>query len=230
MIELNCYAEHDQIRKLFPIRKASEFYPEWFKSLDASVPDNTAPVSGIKRPTMRSCSGFIDLYSKGFMIPMWSDLVIEVHPGGDVKYMFADQLTEITYHGRELFSHEVFKEYAHIKIGTPWRITTESKVDFMFSQPHWNHSYPLEHVIPSGVVNYYAQHGCDVNMFVPWDDKLTRRIEFKAGDPLVHIVPLSSDPIKLNNYYANKNEWETFESYGHSFMHNQQKTEKFLKD
>jgi hypothetical protein len=206
-ITLDCFTSNPAIVEHFPIVKANKCYPEWWKNLESHfVAENSQSGISHDTPTLKRCDALLSLYSKGFCIPMWSDLIIETNSQGEYRYQYsADELNPIVSHSeRQLGSG--FNNMQHLKMLSPWIIGEKTGVDFYFAGAQWNliNNMFKINIVP-GVVNFRDQMSTHVNMFL---DKKANRIEFTAGKPLVHVMPLSEYNIKIKNHLVTEKEFE----------------------
>jgi hypothetical protein len=196
-ITVDCFTSNINALEYFPIAQASEFYPEWWKSLPkfhSTVDENGLE---IKKVTMKSCDGFIDLYRHGFIIPLWSDLIIETMPNG-FRYNFAEgSHNEIGRHDYEQMSNE-FINYIHFKIMSPWRLREKSEVKFLFFQPSYNNVSTLLdwHIMP-GMMDFSYQHATNINILAPRG----KRFEIPAGCPVAHIIPITDKDVEIKTHF-----------------------------
>jgi hypothetical protein len=221
---LDCYTHLEQIRSTFPIQSANKFYPQWWKDLPATYhrdPDGYCPHD---RATMKTCPGITDLYGRGFMLPLWCDVILEIHPDG-FGFRFADETSQIIYHERVQMGN-LFPGYAHLKFCSPWRIKTDSDVNFMVTQPIWNFEAPNDLIVPNGVLNFKHQHGTEINMFVRKPESGVKHIELFAGQPLAHFIPLSEEEPDIETYTVDYDVWDHLAGYNHSFLHRYAKEKK----
>ena len=144
-IVLNAYTNRSEVYEYSKIQPTSNFVPNWWNDLPAK-PElvNNEEFLGYKL-NMRGCPGFVDLYKLGFMIPLWSDILIEVAPNGETWYrwQFSDQVSDATVHPdhqRNKFLRDT--EFQHIKINTPWLLETNKDLNWMVAPPTWNLSNP----------------------------------------------------------------------------------------
>jgi hypothetical protein len=191
-VVLDCFTDNLNAFDYFPIKDSNNFYPEWWKAMPKT--DKTTTEVGIEteRATIKTCDGIIALYQQGFMIPLWSDLILETHENG-FKYTFADETSHIGNHDYEQTSRE-FLPYIHFKLYSPWVIRSTKDVQFYFTQPSYNHVQTLTawHVLP-GVVDFKYQHATNVNFVAPRN----KRFQMTAGMPLAHLIPLTDKEIEL---------------------------------
>ena len=194
---IDCFTEHYRSFEFFPIQESSKFMPDWWKSLSTTYPSTNEHNLTINRSTIKRCEGLIGLYSTGFIIPLWSDLVIETTDAG-FTYQFSDNTSSIGYHTGEQKGPE-FKKYIHTKLHTPWRIREKTGVKFLFLQPSWNMATEIETFhTPPGVIDFKNQHSTHINSFL----LPGRRYEWAGGRPMAQIIPLSDYNIELKMHYV----------------------------
>jgi hypothetical protein len=207
-LTIDCFTSNPAIIEYFPIVAANKCYPDWWKKLENHFVTKSEQ-SGISHntPTLKRCDGLLSLYSKGFCIPMWSDLIIETNGEGEYRYQYsADEMNPVVSHSQRQMG-PTFNNMQHLKMLSPWMIQEKTGVDFHFTGANWNlidNMFKIN-VLP-GVVNFRDQMSTHVNMFLP---KAQNRVEFTAGQPLVHIMPLSEYNIKLKNHLITEKEFET---------------------
>jgi hypothetical protein len=178
---------------LFPIQKAVKFVPDWWKKVPPSYYDDEQGNGlAIRRASMKTCAGFLDLYKTGFILPLWSDLTIQSQ-GTEYQYQFADATSNVSFHSTEQIGPE-FMKYMHVKLLSPWRIREKTGIQFLYSQPSWNEPQELMyHTTPPGIIEYKYQHTTNVNMFLTKG----RRFDWSAGRPMAHIIPLTEHDVDL---------------------------------
>jgi len=199
-VVVDCFVNIPAVYELFKIDKANKFIPsEWkalpaFEELRADEKPRTkmtVPVSTAKR-----CFALGNLFSTGFVIPAWSDFGIEVFH--DSTFNVADPMKvmqrETASHPSWMYWDTLYKGYQHIKLCSPWLIREKSGVQFHWSQIDYQNTdrYANVHIL-TGVLDYKAQHDTHVNMFV----KKGSITQFKAGEPLVQVVPLTELDVEL---------------------------------
>jgi hypothetical protein len=212
---VDCFTSNPAILEYFPITPASKNYPEWWKKMEATFPHVSQ--SGIEHPapTIKRCDGLLGLYSKGFHIKMWSDLILETNDNGEFRYQYSsDENHPIVSHSKRQLGPSL-DPYVHIKILSPWMIEEKTGVDFLFSGSCWNYVDKLFdwNIVP-GVINFKNQSSTHINLFMPSKGS---RLELTAGDPLIHIIPISEKDIELRNHLLTEKEFEN-KMLRYSFM------------
>jgi len=200
--------------ELFPIRSAIYSLPDWWKELPATL---TVPLNeriNIKRGTMKNCSGFKELYKAGFMISMWTDIVINVPEdyateGKFDAIMAQNSLTliggqDFATHGSEQYGN-VYPDLFHCKIMSPWLINQKQDFKWVWTEPTWN---MLEHnsnakILP-GVLDFKNQSQLNVNLFLKKSGQL---FELQAGEPIAQITPLTEHKVEIKNHLVSSQEW-----------------------
>ena len=202
-ITVDCFTHNSAIHKFFPIMLANEAFPEWWKSMKATIPIDRY---GIKHDsaTIKRCDGLNGLYQHGIVIPLWSDLILETNNEGGYRYLYSsEENAPITCHSKAQFNNH-FDNLVHVKIQSPWLIEEKTGVKFHYGQAAWsllNYSADLN-IVPA-IINFKDQLGSHINLFMP---RKENRIELSASQPLVHIIPLSDKKIILKNHLISKEE------------------------
>jgi len=186
-ITLYCYTDDYSVYEYAKISKSSYFIPEWFKELK-EIEDNS---TSINKRTMRGCPGFIELFKKSFVYPMWVDLSITASESdqGEPQFFY-----ESAYGSDVATSHETFQYnnafrpgFKHIKLSSPWFFETKEDLDWTIVPAFWNLQSKVSKVfIPPAIDNYKHQHSTTWQMFVRTNNT---PIVFNAGEPLVQLIP-----------------------------------------
>jgi len=186
---------------LFPIDTANKFLPNWWKKVPANFFSELQSGVSLKRTTIKSCVGFTNLYQEGFIMPLWSDLIVQTQ-GTNYIYQFADTVSNIAFHGIEQIGSE-FSNHVHIKIISPWKIREKSGIKFLYTDPVWTEpSDMFTQVTPPGLIEYKYQHTTHINMFL----QKGRRYEWSAGRPMAHLIPLTDKRIEIKTHLVGPNE------------------------
>jgi hypothetical protein len=203
-IHLDCFTYQPSIADLFPIEYARKVLPDWYKKLPTTV-----KWQGPSRGTMKTCPGVADLFRKGFIIPAWREFYVEVVNG--------------------VPRTEPVEEFGHVKLICPWRIREKTGVQFIWTQPFWQHN-TTRYVTPTGLVEYKYQHTTNVNMLVP--KKLyPNNFTIDAGEPLAHVMPMSDKEIVLHHHVIDGMEWQLKHStYAFTFSGQYYKFKKLMQD
>jgi len=195
-IVVDCFTTHVDAHDTFPIQLTNKFYPNWFKRLPNAFPVETRNGVELENKTMKSCYGFINHYRKGFVLPLWSDVIIQTQSdamGNNYSFQYADGHSEVGVHPMDQMGPE-FSSLIHVKLVSPWRIREKTGVEFVYMEPTWSQPADLLTMsTPPGTIEYKYQHTSSVNMFL----EKGRRYSFNAGRPMAHLIPLSDKEVEL---------------------------------
>jgi len=177
--------------------------PDWVNKLPAPSSIDIARELADKKQSIkniRHCPGRIDLYKKGIMVPMWSDLYLRVGPRNEDywKYQYADAQSSIKCHPYNQYSSMVSdKEYLQIKLVTPWTFSTDRSLEFLALKPAWEVVALQGLEILPGVLNFYKVTQVMVNLFIKKQEE-EQEFLIKAGTPICHFVPLEDVKLKID--------------------------------
>lgn len=204
-VVLNFYTAYKAVFEEAKPTKGVEQLPNWWKQLSNSYWDDgdCQPMSTAKR-----CAGIIDLYKKAIVLPLASDVSLELGPTGDgfFRWASADNSVSVVEHPiPQRGSYLPNDRYQHIKMGSPWFVQCDEDVEFMFFQPTYNFETPETFIIPPAVINFKYQNATHVNIFLPRNAG-TKKLLLEAGQPIVGLVPLTDRPIEMRFHLVTQNE------------------------
>jgi hypothetical protein len=224
-IVVDCFTAISGAMEYAKPKNAAEFIPQWWKDLPKTYVDDN---SFYPNATMRSCSGFIDLYKRGIIMPAWCDISVEIGKKGTYGYrwQFSDDHYNAAFHdARQIDKNFNSEEYAHIKLMSPWAFRTTDKTYFSFQAPAWNMLYNFNYKILNGVLEFKNQPSTHVNMlFKRKNENYIENIKYKT--PLAHLVPLSDKKIKLKHHLVSKSEFNSFDNPRIKFIQNYNEIKK----
>lgn len=203
---LSAYTNDALVFENFQISDASHYYPNWWKNIPAKVYRNDAPYASpsYELPTMRQCAGFIELYKKSFVYPLWADLEINVEGdenSGAYNYRFGfDYEYPLQSHGpHERGSFLPPEKYVHIKTPPVWALTTSEALNWVTFGASWNQEDTLNKLFFfPGMEDYSLNHSTTWQFMV---ENVEQSIFLPAGTPLVHMVPLTSRPVRVESHF-----------------------------
>jgi hypothetical protein len=197
--------------EVFPIKKSNEFYPEWLKNTPKEYVSKIAPI-----PTIRSCQALIENFKIGLIIPMWSDFKFKADETG-YEYEFADKKSTLSSHDSKQWDKFADpKIFNHIKLHSPYLLKTKENISWNFTYPFWNNGIQLNYFFTPGIDNYKYQHSTNLSMFIHSKSDFF----IKAGDPIVHLIPLTEKNIEIRNHLIEEKEYIKMHDYLYpSFIH-----------
>lgn len=192
-IHVDCFTNIGIYATDNPIQKASEFIPNWWKNLKATVDLKDSNGIVIPAPTMKSCMGFIDLYRSGFIIPMWSDLYFKIE-NNNFSYQFSSKMGSIAHHSPFQYNY-AYKHLVHFKIEVPWFFKEKTGVKFSVSSCIWTMLEKMPKIsLLSGVVDFKYQPSCNINGFSSLENQ-PYQYNIEAGTPMLHLIPFSEKEV-----------------------------------
>jgi len=200
---LNCYTHYTNgIHNLFPPAKPKN--PEWFSKLpvysDIEMARFAYASTGRAGGNLRHCPGRSNLYQKGFMLKMWSDLYLKIGPEGtdEYAYQFADRTSSVSPHPPYQYKGLVSEySYCQLKINSPWFFYSDEPLEVLGIKPAWEvHGLNGLEILP-GILDFHIMEQSHINMFIK-REKTEKEIIIKAGTPIYHFIPLNGVNVKLN--------------------------------
>lgn len=230
-ITVDCFITNPTAYELYPVSKSSDFFPEGWKKLPRSkmikIHGDRHPESklDVEMATAKKCIGLINLFSSGFIIPAWCDFGIEIKPDGKpMWYAHGDMIVD--QHPSWQVWDDFYKGYGHAKIASPWVLREKSGVKFTWNQCDWHNTHQVDRFKTlSGVIDYKYQQQTNINMFIKRDCT----INFKGGDPLVHLIPISDRDVKIKTHLVTHDEIIKLNPNPAHFI-NQYNTTKRIRD
>lgn len=220
---IDAFTYNQNAYKLFPIDHAIKYLPDWWKQTPKEYKNNGLPVSTIKR-----CTGVQNLFTQGLILPMWTDLAIQLQENG-ANFEFADKHTTLTPHdNRQWNTFADPKKFMHFKVMAPWSLHSKSDVNWLYSHPTFHLGLDVPYNVVPASIEFKYQHGVHVNMMMPI--KLTEHI-IKAGTAAAHLIPISEKEIEIKHHFISSEEFDRkySEHMSHSFIRGYQKTKQILK-
>lgn len=213
-IHVDCFTKVETIAQVNPIRKAHHFVPDWWKKLDNTFPVTNQHGLVVQKGTMKHCIGFIELHKRGLIMPMWSDLVMEVI-NGNYRYQMAledyglNGGMSILWHNAEQHGNH-YNDKISLKITSPWKLREKTGVDFLYTPYTWATAKTLPKIqFLNGMLNFKHQASTHIQGFLPIEDQQCR-MEIEAGEPLMQLIPLSDKKIEPHIHVVTDAEFEKF--------------------
>lgn len=216
VINVDCFTDNNDAYKFTPIVRATKAKPSWYEHVrkpelaNTKWPQYKADQNGtldfnwhVSLRTVKSCPGFHDLYSRGFILENWCDLAFNVQK---------DRLSWHHSNGQEPLLHNSeqaqpgFMNHYIVKLRSPWIIQTKESVPFVLFGAEWSLEDYDFRVIP-GVVNFHEQ--TSTNVFLAVSKAREQQFYIPMGQPLVQFMPLSDKKIKVHNHVVTSEELRT---------------------
>jgi hypothetical protein len=201
-IVIDCFTFSESIARFSPIDLAIKYTPDWWKELP-----NTFEAPGTFWPsaTMRSCTGFTDLYTKSIALPLWCDLAIAVE-NNQAFWQFSDQATIAVSHPPEQYgNYWPTNEYQHLKIDTPWIFRTKEDISWLWSCPTYNIRNLTDYTLLTGITNFSHIGTPNINLML--NVKENKKYILPVNHVMAHLTPLTEKKIDIRRHVLSSEEY-----------------------
>jgi hypothetical protein len=190
----------ESIEECLP-RPAKYFIPKWFRDIPSSI-----------KGTVKDCPSFPDYFSEGYIIPMWSDIKMNL-VDGEPQWEFPSKRFSWEAHSNiQLMDHVkpnvqgVDAQFV-FKADCPWRIITP---------PGWSvlqlplfYNFNKEWSVLPGIVDTDIHSIINQQVLYHGNGK---EIQINCGDPFVLYIPFKrSNKLKHEIRYQNEEEAKAFD-------------------
>lgn len=216
VVNIDCFTSNNDAYKFTPIVKSSKAKPEWYDKVIKTQPSNTkwpqykVDENGgidfnwhISLRSIKSCPGFHDLYSRGFILENWCDLAVNVHEKG-LSFHYSNGTAPILHDNDQV--NPGFLNHWLLKLNSPWKIQTKEDIAFACVGAQWSLENYDFHILP-GMVNFHYQTGS--NVFLAINKNRHDQFCLSMGTPLVQFIPLTDKKIKIHNHIVTEEELKT---------------------
>jgi len=195
------------LEEIAPVKPSKYFLPQWFKGMndfvevDAVHEKNKPNYFGKKGDTakkhtsgtVKRCPAIVDLITDGFIIPMWSDFLIqrdmETFEWDNKNFKYG-----IEFHSKEQIEGWNLKKTDFpegIKFVNPWRIYTPKGYSVLFMTP--TYQFEKRFTVLPGIVETDSYH--HVNFPSIWHT--TKDAVIERGTPFIQVIPYKRDSWNL---------------------------------
>lgn len=179
-------------------KPATKFIPEWWKKTEYK--DDYQSIKNIK-----SCPSFPDMFSQGYIIPAWCDMVFV--GGENPGFRVPNDRFKLSFHTHKQFLDHVptslSKEVSVIiKAHCPWRIKTKRGYS-VYQMPLFFH-YNRDYSIVPGIIDTDRHHIINQQIMLHTDKK---EVFIKRGDPFVWYIPFKREKYKLEVRNQTENDY-----------------------
>ena len=200
---IDIFTDHERAYNNYRIDRYKNFIPSWWKKTNRSYVQPKEIDPGL---TLKTCLGVINIFQIGFILPLWSDLIIQqkfLERGYSLEWKFADNISKGHSHPPQQWENFLDPgQYFHFKIDSPWFIRTNKKIKWHFNSPYWNLN-PFRINIVQGVLDFHDTHEVNINMFFNHEKN---PIFIEQNTPLLHLIPLTDKKLKLQHHLVDTKE------------------------
>lgn len=189
---------------LFPIVRAKDFQPTWTREFPTTYEESqTCPVKSSltnRRSTLSSCHGVRNMLDKGLLIRAWEDMSVVVYPDGGASFVGAGSSNS----GAEVHDKrqmpDSFGNKVVIKLKSPWSFFCD-ETEFVFLPAIYHNTLRSQGVADiMGVLDF--KYNSSTHVFIIAEPRAEPyEIFIKAGTPIAHLIPLSSNDVEIQNEY-----------------------------
>jgi|GEM_PF-2729388 len=202
--KIEFFTDHEELLE-FPPVAARKALPDWFKQMSPSIelpPGSSRFPFGISKAlrlsnvnaTIRRCPGVISYLSEGYLIPLWSDFLVQIR-GKTVYCAGSNELAKASPHSKEMQYNTMPlpDDYLEdsVKFLNPWKVRTPPGWSVLLSQPFFHFEQRFTAV--SGVVDSDVYHHIHINTFFRKGDK---DHQLKMGMPFIHVLPFQRNALE----------------------------------
>jgi len=223
-ITVDAFTYHPGIHQYYPITEARHNFPDWWKSLPKTAVARAKNGMHVPIGTARTCPGILTHYTTGLIVPLWSDLIIQTTRDGGFLHEYSANtfMPQITPHGEPALTDL----FVALKIATPWMLKEKTGVNFYLNTPYYNDLHKINRVSTTpGILNFKDQNTLNLSILM---DKVDNTIMFNAGEPVIHLIPLSDKKVKVKCHLVSREEYDNIylTHYRSSFINTYVKQKK----
>lgn len=192
------------VAETFPIIKSGEYSPAWVKQARESYLTRKEEAQGTHFIHTYRCPGIIDIMTKGFIVTMPWDVMIDTYGDGE-KFKWtlpSAELTElmpvplVTAHSPDGVAEHIPQRPGSlktvIKFNTPWNVIAPKDVKFIIIPIPYSDTYEFESfsgILDPGISN-------EINIQIRWN-VLNGKHVIKAGTPMYQLIPLTDEKFDI---------------------------------
>jgi len=199
-----------ELAGLYPILPASKSGQEWWKNMKPTFPIERKIAENKfvteKSNTFKYCPGVFDFINCGYMVRWIHDVEFYIGTNGSVSWVLPPLIPASTIHphikeqvdGCPFYSGEGAEVI--IKVKTPFLIETPKGWSVLFCKPFYefNDNFDQCWGILDADQKPISCH--EINIFFRFNSK-DKVIKFKAGEPLIQLIPFKRINTKLEYTY-----------------------------
>lgn len=182
---------------------ATKFVPEWWKKMETYAGGKLKTRGPYSSATGKKCMPMLDAMTCGYIIPLWSDVLVSNENGNKNITWRTDEAVIGSHDTRQSGGVEVPEGYIDIayKYHLPWVIKTPPGWSTLFTHPIGYKNLPFQMI--SGLVDtdIYPQ---DINPVFWLKENFEGVIE--KGTPMVQVIPIKRESWKSEHLNSKENE------------------------
>jgi hypothetical protein len=202
-IVVDCFTSDQTAYHYAPIVRATKLFPDWWQNMPLSDPNS---IDFIASANMKRCWGFVELYKRSIMLPLWSDYHFKISKD---RYEWSKPMQipalqcGVQEHNKLQYGNS-FDDYHHAKLISPWNFREKRGINFIMTGALW-HMENYDFKIMPGILEFKCQSHTNVNIFLA-KKQMPYVVFLSIAKPLVYLTPLSEDKIVIKNHLVSENE------------------------
>ena len=209
-IHVDCFTDRRDVIEYAPVVNAIEVIPDWWKALPKEDTSN----SFYPQPTMKTCAGMVDYYAKSIVLPLWSELCVNV-VNGTYRWQYSDEVSDAVVHSTNQYKGFLDdRQYGHVKLISPWIFTSKQDVNWIFTDPVYNRKEFRNYIFMQGLLNFSSQLHTNIQLLIDLSVNHTFTIPFKT--PFL-ITPLADKKIVVHRHLVSTSDIESKRQRSNSF-------------
>lgn len=201
MRTIEFFSSIDGLAETLPIYPASQFRPAWMETAKEDY-KRVRSLRMDKFTHVYHCPGIFDLYNEGFIVPMWHDLIIKTKindpkgfgwaiPSDDLQPGPRSVVDALQDNIIRFIPRRPWSMQKPIKLNTPWHVVAPKGVRFLMLPISYPDTFEFEHA--PGLLD--PGYSSELN-FQIWWNKLDGEHLIKAGTPMCHMIPITTEKFK----------------------------------
>ena len=201
------HEEFNFVKEFSPITKASEFIPDWYKKMPHNKYAWTRNGYELETQTGKGCVGIIKTFQNGYILPMWCDLAIQINTEM-MRYQFSDNLSSISIHPNSQLPN-FYESHMFCKLISPWMFKASEDIKMLYTEPTFFTNNKRDFSVPTAI-NQTINKCLSGNVFL-FIENTPKDIMISHGTPLLHLIPLTDKPVRLNIEVTTRNKFYNVE-------------------
>jgi len=206
----------------YPIKRSSHYTPDWWQTLNSVESVMQRNGITVNVPTMKTCTGIVELFKNSWTIPLWSDFKIKTGADGSFGFVSPTKLSEqiifsepIECHDSYQYNH-AFKKLIHLKFISPWLMYEKTGVNFLLMGADWTmfDKHP-ELKILTGILSFHIPATSNINCFLP---KQNDEFLLEAGTPLAYLIPITERKVEFKTHVITEPEYKKIATSGRFYL------------
>lgn len=228
-VVLRFITKNDGLVDLFPPKPLSQCVPTWWKntpsylespSVDPRTKKPIVPRPSKLQKTVKHCYSIQKTLERGIALPLWQDMYITVDHNGKAHPVGPAQAPNTLgeQHPKAQYPGLLSDDWVNFKFKGGWLAYTEEYVPFYMTNPFYHMQDHQWQAMP-GVIEFHHQHNLNVNTILRKPEGTNEapkaiEYEFKAGDTLAYLVPMTDRKIIIKAEQVSEKEYEKLK-FGH---------------